>query len=56
MKCDNLVFSEFEWQSLRETLGPKRDEVTGTWRKLHNEERHVLYSSQISSGRSSQGG
>jgi hypothetical protein len=25
--------------------GPKRDEVTGGWRKLHNEELHSLYSS-----------
>jgi hypothetical protein len=24
--------------------GPKRDEVTGGWRKLHNEELHNLYS------------
>jgi hypothetical protein len=26
-------------------LGPKSDEVTGGWRKLHNEELHDLYSS-----------
>jgi hypothetical protein len=26
-------------------FGPKRDEVTGKWRKLHNEELHDLYSS-----------
>jgi hypothetical protein len=26
-------------------LGPKRDEVTGEWRKLHNKELHDLYSS-----------
>jgi hypothetical protein len=26
-------------------FGPKRDEVTGGWRKLHNEELHGLYSS-----------
>jgi hypothetical protein len=26
-------------------FGPKRDEVTGGWRKLHNEELHKLYSS-----------
>jgi hypothetical protein len=25
-------------------FGPKRDEVTGGWRKLHNEELHNLYS------------
>jgi hypothetical protein len=30
---------------LRRIFGPKRDEVTGGWRKLHNEELHGLYSS-----------
>jgi hypothetical protein len=30
---------------LRKIFGPKRDEVTGDWRKLHNEELHGLYSS-----------
>jgi hypothetical protein len=30
---------------LRRIFGPKRDEVTGEWRKLHNEEVHNLYSS-----------
>jgi hypothetical protein len=30
---------------LRGIFGPKRDEVTGGWRKLHNEELHNLYSS-----------
>jgi hypothetical protein len=30
---------------LRRILGPKRDEVTGDWRKLHSEELHNLYSS-----------
>jgi hypothetical protein len=30
---------------LRRMFGPKRDEVTGEWRKLHNEELHNLYSS-----------
>jgi hypothetical protein len=29
---------------LRRILGPKRDEVTGEWKKLHNEELHNLYS------------
>jgi hypothetical protein len=29
---------------LRRIFGPKRDEVTGGWRKLHNEELHGLYS------------
>jgi hypothetical protein len=28
---------------LRRIFGPKRDEVTGDWRKLHNEELHNLY-------------
>ena len=30
---------------LRRIFGPKRDEVTGEWRKLHNEELNGLYSS-----------
>jgi hypothetical protein len=30
---------------LRRIYGPKRDEVTGEWRKLHNEELRDLYSS-----------
>jgi hypothetical protein len=30
---------------LRRIFGPKRDGVTGAWRKLHNEELHNLYSS-----------
>jgi hypothetical protein len=30
---------------LRRIFGPKKDEVTGGWRKLHNEELHGLYSS-----------
>jgi hypothetical protein len=30
---------------LRRIFGPKRDRVTGGWRKLHNEELHSLYSS-----------
>jgi len=29
---------------LRRVLGPKRDKVTGEWRKLHNEELRDLYS------------
>jgi hypothetical protein len=28
---------------LRRIFGPMRDEVTGGWRKLHNEEFHILY-------------
>jgi hypothetical protein len=35
----------FENRVLRRIFGPKRDEVTGEWRKLHNGELHNLYSS-----------
>jgi hypothetical protein len=35
----------FENKVLRRIFGSKRDEVTGGWRKLHNEELHGLYSS-----------
>jgi hypothetical protein len=35
----------FENRVLRRIFGSKRDEVTGVWRKLHNEELHNLYSS-----------
>ena len=35
--CENRV--------LRRIFGPKRDEVTREWRKLHNEELNELYSS-----------
>jgi hypothetical protein len=35
----------FENRVIRKIFGPKRDEVTGVWRKLHNEELHGLYSS-----------
>jgi hypothetical protein len=35
----------FENRVLRGTFGPKRDEVIGGWRKLHNEELHNLYCS-----------
>jgi hypothetical protein len=35
----------FENRVLRRIFGPKRDEVTGDWRKLHNEELNKLYSS-----------
>jgi hypothetical protein len=37
----------FENRVLRRIFGPKRDRVTGGWRKLHNEELHNLYSSPI---------
>jgi hypothetical protein len=35
----------FENRVLRRLFGPKRDEVTGEWRELYNEELHNLYSS-----------
>jgi hypothetical protein len=35
----------FENRVLRRIFGPKRDEVTGEWKKLHNEELRDLYSS-----------
>jgi hypothetical protein len=35
----------FENRVLRRIFGPKRDEVTGEWRMLHNEELHISYSS-----------
>jgi hypothetical protein len=34
----------FENRVLRRVFGPKRDEVTGEWRKLHNKELNNLYS------------
>jgi hypothetical protein len=34
----------FESVVLRRILGPKREEVTGDWKKLHKEEFHNLYS------------
>jgi hypothetical protein len=35
----------FENKVLRRIFGPRRDEVTGEWRKLHNEELNDLYCS-----------
>ena len=35
----------FEDMVLRRIFGPRRDEVTGEWRRLHNEELNDLYSS-----------
>jgi len=36
----------FENMVLRKIFGPRRDEVTGEWRRLHNEELNDLYSSR----------
>jgi hypothetical protein len=35
----------FENRFLRRIFGPKRDEVSGEWRKFHNEELHNIHSS-----------
>ena len=35
----------FENMVLRRIFGPRNDEVTGEWRRLHNEELNYLYSS-----------
>src|SRR5215468_8887461 len=41
----SFVIVVFENRVLRRVFGPKRDDVTGEWRKLHNEELKDLYSS-----------
>jgi hypothetical protein len=41
-KCRLKVF---ENRVLRRMFGPKRDEVTGEWRRLHNNELYALHSS-----------
>jgi len=49
--CTLLKFCAFIFVStrrlgcLRRVFGPKRDEVTGKWRKVHNEELNDMYSS-----------
>jgi hypothetical protein len=40
-----FLLSVSENRVLRRMFGLKRDEVTGGWKKLHNEELHNLYSS-----------
>jgi hypothetical protein len=40
-----MVSEIIEGHKLRRIFGPKRDGVTGRWRKLHDEELHDLYSS-----------
>jgi hypothetical protein len=42
---ENHRLRVFENKVLRRIFGPKRAEVTGGWRKLHNEELRDLYSS-----------
>jgi hypothetical protein len=41
--------------SILRIFGPKRDEVTGEWRKLHSENVIICTQPQISLGKSSQG-
>jgi hypothetical protein len=41
----DYAIPDFENRVLRRTFGPNRDEVTGVWRKLRNEELHNSYSS-----------
>jgi hypothetical protein len=36
----------FENRVLRKIFGPKSDEVTAEWRRLHNDELHYLYSTR----------
>jgi hypothetical protein len=46
----------FENRVLRRIFGPKMDEVTGEWRKLHSEELHIFFTTpQILLGKSNQG-
>jgi hypothetical protein len=45
LREDHNKLRVFENRVLRRIFGPKRDEVTGGRRKLHNEELHGLYSS-----------
>jgi hypothetical protein len=45
-RCSWQKRESVTWERLRSGRGgPKRDEVTGEWRKLHNEELHDLYPS-----------
>jgi hypothetical protein len=42
----SLILRVFENMVLRRIIGPRRDEVTGEWRRLHNKELYALYSSE----------
>jgi hypothetical protein len=41
------ILKAVENKLLRRIFEPKREEVTGRWRKLHREELHRLYTSHI---------
>jgi hypothetical protein len=43
--CGGGVHRVFAYGQLKNILRPKREEVTGDWRKLQNEELHDLYCS-----------
>jgi hypothetical protein len=43
--CKNNLVTKIINKVLRKIFEPKKDEVTGEWRKLHSEELHELYSS-----------
>ena len=42
---EEMKLRVFENMVLRRIFGPRRDEVTGEWRRLHNEELNGLHSS-----------
>jgi hypothetical protein len=42
---EEMKLRVYENMLLRRIFGPRRDEVTGEWRRMHNEELNVLYSS-----------
>jgi hypothetical protein len=46
--CPTPYIRVFENRVLRRIFGLKRDEMSGAWRKLHNEELHKLYPSPSS--------
>jgi hypothetical protein len=45
-KTEVSNLSRKQAKQLRRIFGPKRDEVTGEWRRLHNKELYAVYSSQ----------
>jgi len=46
-ECKTWFFALSDRKVLREILGPKGEEVTGDWTKLHNEKHYELYSTII---------